>query len=258
MGQSVLNFYDGLSEDYHLIFKDWDTSVKWHARVIDKVIQEHISKSREEISLFDCSCGIGTQAIGLALLGYNVHATDLSPKAVVRAQREAERLDAVMTFGTADFRTLDKQVNGLFNVIITCDNSLPHLIEESDLLLTIQNISSKLKTGGLFLASIRDYDQLIIERPKLMSSSVVDSEKERRIVFQVWDWHDKNDIYTVNQFIVRGCEESWETTKWSTLYRAISKQELKDVLEETGFVEVIWHMPEETGYYQPIITAIRR
>jgi SAM-dependent methyltransferase len=258
LGQSVLDFYDELSEDYHLIFNDWDTSIKWHAHVIDKVIQGYTAKAMEEISLFDCSCGIGTQAIGLSLLGYNVHATDLSPKAVERAQREAERLGAAMTFGTADFRTLDKQVNGLFDVIITCDNSLPHLIEESDLLLTIKNISSKLKNGGLFLASIRDYDQIIKERPRFMSSNVFDDEQERRIVFQVWDWHENKDIYTLNQFIVRGYEDNWETTKRSTLYRAISRQELKDALEETGFVEVTWHMPEETGYYQPIITASKR
>ena len=257
MGQSVLDFYDELSKDYHLIFMDWDNSVKWHAQIINKVIQNHTDKSIKEIALFDCSCGIGTQAIGLALLGYNVHATDLSPKAIERAQREAIRLHAAMTFGTADFRTLNKQVNGLFDVVITCDNSLPHLIEEDDLVLTIQNISDKLKSGGLFLASIRDYDQLIIERPKLMSSNVFDSEEERRIVFQIWDWKDHRDIYTLNQFIVRGKEDNWKTGKMSTLYRAITKQELKDVLEKTGFTEVKWHLPEETGYYQPIITAIK-
>lgn len=257
MGQSVVDFYDELSEDYHLIFKDWNTSVKWHAQIVDNVIQGIIGKSREEVSLFDCSCGIGTQAIGLALLGYNVHATDLSSKAVERARREAEHLDTSMTFGTADFRTLNNQVNGLFNVIITCDNSLPHLIEESDLLLTIKNISCKLKNGGLFLASIRDYDQLIIDRPKFMSSNVFDGEKERRIVFQVWDWQDNTDIYTVNQFIVKGNEDDWITSKRSTLYRAISKKELRDVLEEDGFSNVTWHLPEETGYYQPIITAIK-
>ena len=257
MGQSVLDFYDELSKDYHLIFNDWDNSVRWHAQIIDKVIQNHTQKPRGEVSLLDCSCGIGTQAIGLALLGYKVHATDLSSKAIERARAEAKRLNAEMTFGTADFRTLDEQVDGLFDVIITCDNSLPHLIEEDDLLLTLQNINSKLKNGGLFIASIRDYDQLIFQRPKLMSSNVFDDEQERRIVFQVWDWQDDSNIYTVNQFIVRGKEADWQTTKRSTLYRAIPKQELKDVLEKAGFTDTTWHLPEETGYYQPIITAIK-
>lgn len=258
MRTSVIDFYDELSEEYHLIFKDWDKSVKWHAQVIDKLIQGHFSKSREETSLLDCSCGIGTQAIGLALLGYGVHGTDLSPKAVERAQREARRLKADMTFGTADFRTLDKQVDGLFDVVITCDNSLPHLIEKPDLLRTAQNINRKLKAGGFFLASIRDYDQIVIDRPKFMSSNIYDNEQERRIVFQIWDWQDSSDVYIVNQFVVKGYEDKWETSKRSTLYRAISKQELKNVFEEIGFVDVTWHMPDQTGYYQPIITAVKR
>lgn len=38
----------------------------------------------ENIKLLDCSCGIGTQAIGLALVVYNVTATDLSEKAIKR------------------------------------------------------------------------------------------------------------------------------------------------------------------------------
>lgn len=258
MNDSVLDFYDGLSEDYHMIFNDWDKSIKWHAQIIDRFIHYYCSKPREEVSLLDCSCGIGTQAIGLALLGYSVHGSDLSTKAVDRAKREAQRLHAHMTFGTADFRTLSKQVEGLFDVVITCDNSLPHLLQRSDLMLSIQNISNKLKDGGLFLASIRDYDQLIVDKPKMMSSNVFDNEQERRIVFQVWDWHCDDNIYNVNQFIVRGLEDNWTTTKWSTLYRAITRQELKEVLEVNGFAEVTWHMPGQSGYYQPIVTAIKQ
>lgn len=257
MSDSVLNFYNNLSEDYHLIFKDWDSSVRWHSNVINKVIRKYKKEEGKDVSLLDCSCGIGTQAIGLALMGYKIHATDLSPKAVERAQIEALRLDAQMTFGVADFRTLDKQVNGIFDIVISCDNSLPHLLKEDELLSAIKNIRNKLTDGGLFLASIRDYDQLIIDRPCFMSQNVFDSEMERRIVFQVWDWQMNSNIYTVNQFIVKGNDDNWKTTKNSTLYRAIPKSELKCLLEKVGLSEVTWHMPDETGYYQPIITAIK-
>lgn len=255
MSESVLDFYDNFSEEYHLIFKDWDSSLKWHSKTIDKEILKLIKLPREEISLFDCSCGIGTQAIGLALLGYKVHATDLSPKAVERAQREAERLGAKLTFGVADFLKMDKQVSGEFDIVITFDNALPHLLNEDDLLKTFQNAWGKLKNNGLFLAAIRDYDKLIIDRPKIMSPNVMNTEEERRIVFQVWDWEKDSNRYTVNQFITRGDNVNWSTTCRSTLYRAITKQELKTLLERAGFSKVSWHMPEETGYYQPIITA---
>lgn len=257
MNESVLDFYDNFSEEYHLIFKDWDNSLKWHSKTIDKEIAKNMNIRREEISLLDCSCGIGTQAIGLALMGYKVHATDLSPKAVQRAQKEAERLGAKLTFGVADFLKLNEQVNGLFNVVITFDNALPHLLNNDDLLKTFQNIWEKLEKNGLFLASIRDYDQLIKNRPQIMSAGVMDTDEERRIVFQVWDWVKDSNQYTVNQFITRGDNADWSTTCRSTLYRAITKQEIKELLERTGFSKTNWHMPEETGYYQPIVSACK-
>jgi len=257
MSESVLDFYNNFSEEYHLIFKDWDNSLKWHSKTIDKEIVKYMNVPREEISLFDCSCGIGTQAIGLALLGYKVHATDLSPKAVQRARKEAERLGATLTFGVADFLTMNEQVSGLFDIVITFDNALPHLLNEDDLLKTFQNVWAKLKDNGLFLASIRDYNQLIIDRPQIMSPSIMDTEEERRITFQIWDWEKDCNKYTVNQFITRGDNVNWSTTSRSTLYRAITKQELKMLLEKIGFSKITWHMPEETGYYQPIVSAYK-
>lgn len=258
MSESVIDFYDSFSKDYHLIFKDWDHSIKWHSDTVNKVIAQYMDTPRNEISLFDCSCGIGTQAIGLALLDYKVHATDLSPKAVERAQKEAERLGTKLTFGVADFLKLKEQVNGLFDVVITFDNALPHLLNDEDLLTTFKNIWDKLNNNGLFLGSIRDYDQLIIDRPQIMAPYVIDNKSERRIAFQVWDWEKDSNNYIVNQFIVTGGNHNWNTTNLSTSYRAISKKELKNLLEKTGFKDVTWHMPEETSYHQPIISAIKK
>ena len=190
----MLDFYNQLAEDYHLIFEDWDTSVKRQGRVLDQIIQNQISISPNNLSVLDCSCGIGTQAIGLALLGYNVLATDFSTKAVSRAKREAKRLQANLTFGVADFRTLSDQVKGAFNIIISCDNSLPHLLDDTDLQLALRNIWSKLSDNAFFLASIRDYDQLLKEKPRATTPKVFNDETGKRIVFQICDWGINENI----------------------------------------------------------------
>jgi len=57
MSGSVLNFYDQLSEDYHLIFEDWDVSVKWQGKMLDQIIGNHLNQPRHNIKVFDCSCG---------------------------------------------------------------------------------------------------------------------------------------------------------------------------------------------------------
>jgi glycine/sarcosine N-methyltransferase len=253
MAATVREFYDGLSGRYHLIFSDWDRAVRWQGEALDHVILAQMGAGHR--SILDCSAGIGTQAIGLALQGHEVHATDLSPEAIGRARAEARRFGVPMTFGVADFRSLGDQVEGTFDVVISCDNSLPHLLTDEDLLLAAQNIRSKLRPNGLFLGSMRDYDRVLSERPNATMPSVTDTPEGRRIYFQAWDWADDGRTYTVHLFVVNESDSAWETHHHETRYRAVLRDELAEILREAGFRDVAWLAPDDSGYYQPVVTA---
>ncbi|MFI0817910.1 methyltransferase domain-containing protein [Streptomyces sp. NPDC021098] len=80
---SVTHFYDELTDDYHLIYADWDVSVHRQGQVLDSLT------GQEHAAVLDCSCGIGTQAIGLAQHGHRATGTDLSRRALARAAGEA-------------------------------------------------------------------------------------------------------------------------------------------------------------------------
>ena len=248
-------FYDDLADRYHLIFGDWDRAVRRQGEVLERLIRAEMGTG--PLSVLDCSAGIGTQAIGLALRGHTVHATDLSPKAIERARREADRFDVSMTFGVADFRALSEQVEGAFDVVISCDNALPHLQNDEDLLLAAQNIRSKLRDEGLLVASIRDYDQVLRERSSATMPTVFDTPEGRRIYFQTWDWANDGRTYTVHLFLVAESGGDWETHHHETRYRAVLREELAEILHEAGFRDVAWQMPDESGYYQPVVKARR-
>jgi glycine/sarcosine N-methyltransferase len=245
-------FYDDLADRYHLIFGDWDRAVRWQGEVLERLIRAEVGPG--PLSVLDCSAGIGTQALGLALRGHEVHATDVSPKAIERARREAARFGVSMTFGVADFRSLGEQVEGEFDVVISCDNSLPHMPSDEDLLLAAQNIRSKLRDEGLFVASIRDYDRVLRERPTATMPSMLDTPEGRRIYFQAWDWVDAR-TYTVHLFLVGESDGAWETHHHETRYRAVLRAELAEILHEAGFRDVTWQTPETSGYYQPVVKA---
>lgn len=256
MPDSTIAFYDHLAPNYHLIFRDWKQSVLWQGATLDAFIRAHISEL--PLSVLDCSCGIGTQAIGLALRGYQVHATDLSPAAVARGQQEARSFDVSVTWGTADLRTLDRQVGGTFDIVISCDNAVPHLLTDEELLQAARGLRKKLRRDGLVLLSIRDYDQNVIDKPRSTTPLLIEGSGGRRVVFQVWDWSADARTYIVHQFILREADGEWQTTHEATHYRALLRSELSDVLRKAGFMEISWHFPEETGYYQLIVTARKR
>lgn len=72
------DFYDQLAPVYHLIHQDWNASVARQAEQLSMIIESEWRGSRR---VLDVSCGIGTQAIALALRGYSVAASDLSADA---------------------------------------------------------------------------------------------------------------------------------------------------------------------------------
>jgi len=159
----IAAFYDGLAEDYTAIFRDWDAAVVRQGERIDSLIRDHAEGAGR--SVLDATCGIGTQAIGLAARGYEVTATDISPASIARARLEAERLGTRVSFAVADLRALGDAVAGPFDVAISFDNALPHLLTDDELAAALSNLHGVLRPGGLLLASIRDYDALPGDRP---------------------------------------------------------------------------------------------
>ena len=126
-----------------------------------------------EGAVLDLACGIGTQAIGLALLGRPVVARDLSQAMVERGRREAARLGAALVFEVGDMRRARDEDAGRFGAVIAFDNALPHLSGDGDLGAALRAARRALAPGGRFAASIRDYDALAGERPSLDSAATV-------------------------------------------------------------------------------------
>ena len=254
MADSVTSFYDGLADEYHLLFADWDASVRRQGEILDRLIAGQLGPPPHQV--LDCACGIGTQALGLAARGYQVHGTDISPAAVERAQREAARIGVPLTTAVADLRTL-QAVEGTFDVVLACDNAIPHLLTDDDLQLAALGMRAKLREDGLLVVSIRDYDDLIAQKPRAELPRVFDRPDGRQIAFQVWDWDERAPIYTLHQYVVREAEGTWQTHHQETVYRALQRAELAEIVRAAGFREVTWHLPAETGYYQPILTGRR-
>jgi 2-polyprenyl-3-methyl-5-hydroxy-6-metoxy-1,4-benzoquinol methylase len=249
-------FYDELADDYHLVYQDWREAVPRQGRMLAVLIREVQGHDRAR-RVLDCTCGIGTQAIGLALEGFTVTGTDISPRSVARARREAHAFGVRVGWGVADVRRLEDEVPGRFDVVISCDNSLAHLLTDDDLGLALAGMRAKLEPGGLVLIGTRNNDQLRAERPRFTPPQLVEREGERSVLFQLWDWEEDGAIYHLTMFRHRQVGPEWFTSMGSTRSRAISRAELERALAQAGFVDLAWHEPAATGHHQPLLSAVR-
>jgi len=251
MAPTSLDFYETLAEYYHLIFEDWGRSIERQAGVLNPLIVKQTGRS--SVNLLDCACGIGTQAIGFAQAGHRVVASDSCRAAVDRAEREARRRDLDISFFVSDMTSLDEIARSDFDVVAALDNALPHLTS-FQVRKAVRAVGSKLEPHGLFIASIRDYDNLILQRPTIQGPAFYGEGGERRIVHQVWDWID-NEKYTVHLYITTQSGEDWVAHHFTTEYRCLLRNELASALTSAGFEQVQWLMPEQSGFYQPIVLA---
>ena len=246
----VQNFYDGLAQQYAGFYADWDAASRSEGEFLRALLRAN--GVADGASVLDCACGIGTQAIPLAALGYRVAASDLSAGALEEAKRRAAARKVDICFRQADFRALDAVFAEQFDAVLAMDNALPHMLTGGDLADAVRSMVDRLRGGGLFAASIRDYDAILREKPAYSPPYVHKTARGRRVLFQTWDW--TGDIYHFTQYIIDD-EGTPRVSKFACAYRAVRREELTALLRENGCREVCWSMPEETGFYQPIVLA---
>ncbi|MFD7863614.1 class I SAM-dependent methyltransferase [Streptomyces sp. NPDC059783] len=252
-GTPVAHFYDELADDYHLIYSDWDASIRRQGDALDALI------GQDRAAVLDCSCGIGTQAIGLALRGHRVTGTDLSPRAAARATREAARRGLSLRTAAADMRRLPFP-DGHFDTVVCADNSLPHLLTEQDVHAALAEMRRVLRPDGLLLVSTRPYEDLLRDRPTSTPPQVhrtadrVD-DGERTVTFQLWHWHDDGEHYDLEHFQLLPTEGEWRVQVRRTTYWALGQDRLTALAVEAGFPDPCWRMPQETGFFQPLLVA---
>ncbi len=246
------SFYDNMASQYDKLFLDWEATTHEQAEILERIISEH--GLDRDARVLDCACGIGTQAIGLAALGYDVTASDISDGELAEARVRAEKNNVRIRFEHVDFRTLSDVFDGDFDVVMAMDNALPHMLTSEDLASAIGSIVRQVRPGGIFIASIRDYDELLEKKPPYSPPYIHKTAEGQRVSFQTWEWKGEN--YHLVQYIIDD-EEMLQISKFECEYYAVRKRELTDLLLANGFSGVSWKTPEESAFYQPIVVARR-
>lgn len=247
----MTDFYDQLTPFYHLIHQDWHASVQQQGEQLSAIINAEWPGSR---SVLDVSCGIGTQAIGLAKLGFRTTASDLSEREIERARREALASGAQIAFSVCDMRHAHDHHGSGFDVVISGDNSLPHLLTDQDLLAALRQMLACLAPGGGCLITMRDYEREERGVNLVKPYGVRTENGKRYLLFQVWDFDGEH--YDLTFFFI---EEDLATHAVAThamrsRYYAVTTDKMCTLMREAGFDKV---RRIDGAFYQPVLIGTR-
>ena len=246
---SVRAFYDALAPLYHLVYEDWEASVARQGAALASLIDERWGAGAR--SVLDAATGIGTQALGLLARGFRVIGSDLSPAAVQRAHHEAARRRLRLAGVVADFRALPIR-SASVDVVLVCDNALPHLETEADIQSALAECLRCARPGGGSVISMRDYGP-----PPPAGTVEVRPYGERAWagrryhVRQVWEW--RGPRYDVT-FEITPADGGAAATIVKTSYFAITVARMAGLMRSAGFEDV---QRVDGRFFQPILLATR-
>lgn len=246
------DFYNILAPYYHLFYRDWEVGIARQGEQLAALITARWGEGRKTV--LDTACGIGTQSFGLAQHGYQVTASDLSPAAIERAQHEARKKGFVINFSVSDMRKLRAHHNREFDVVICCDNALPHLLRDEEILTALKQMYGCTRAGGGCVISVRDYAQEPRGRGIIKPYGVREAGETRYLLFQVWDFEGAH--YDLTMFLVKYEDgaESATTRVARTRYYAIDTDRLLALMAEAGFANV---QRLDGVYFQPVLLGTR-
>jgi len=248
----IAAFYDQLAPYYHYVYADWEVSVTRQAAVLDSIIREFFSPPSRTI--LDAACGIGTQSLGLAALGYAVTASDISYGAQERARHLAQQRNLAIDFHVADMRTLRAVIAETFDVVIACDNAVPHLLSDDDIRQAFHQFYVCTTPQGGCIISVRDYANLERGGRQIHLGPVHDIPDGRLFTFDAWDFD--GDYYDLTIYAVedRGQAEAVTRVMRGGRYYWVTIHQLEQLLKQAGFKQVVLLRER---FFQPVLVGIK-
>ena len=247
------SYYNQLAPIYGVILPGWEDYMKDEAKTIDNLFRQYAKIDVKQV--LDCTCGIGVQSIALSLLGYDVYASDNNRAMIEQAEKNSKKYAVSIRPSVVDCTRMDEYYHTSFDAIISIDNALPHLKTMENLEKCFRAVQKLLKPGGVFLASFRDYAELLKTKPisayPLRKNTVGNSTYT---ILKTWSWN--NNICTSDQYVIEETPSNRYLYYGSYDQLAVTGNELCQLCKSIGFAGIYWIYPSEIDYYQPVLCLV--
>ncbi|WP_099025687.1 glycine/sarcosine N-methyltransferase [Mycolicibacterium palauense] len=150
-GEYVMSFVEKWDE---LI--DWDARAQSEGRFFIDVL-----RARDKTSVLDVATGTGFHSVRLTEAGFDVTSADGSAAMLAKAFENGKKRGLILKSVQADWRQLNKSIQGKYDAIICLGNSFTHLHEEQDRRRALAEFYAALRHDGILILDQRNYDEML-------------------------------------------------------------------------------------------------
>jgi len=238
--KSASDFYDELSEDY-MDMIEFSSKVESESEIFKTIVSEY-----KITRCLDAGCGVGLHSIILSKLGVEVLGIDISASMIEKARELAQRFGVSAEFEVLDFSLIKEKYKEKFELVLCIGNTLPHLINEKDLLIALRNFYNALVPNGILIAQILNYDKIMENEERIVNVR----ETPERIFVRFYDFEPtivgspslkvfeiRKDFLKFNVLIVDKTK-NYSHKLITTRIKPIKSEDLCRKLRMVGFKEI--------------------
>lgn len=150
-------------DEYVMSFVEkWDELIDWRARAESEgQFFIDILRARGKETVLDVAAGTGFHSVRLIEHGFNVTTADGSAAMLAKAFSNGQSRGHILKTVQADWRWLNRYIQGKFDAIICLGNSFTHLHEEADRRRALAEFYAALKHDGILILDQRNYDTML-------------------------------------------------------------------------------------------------
>ena len=154
---------DHYRNEYVMAFVDkWDELIDWDARAESEgQFFIDVLRARGKNTVLDVATGTGFHSVRLSEAGFAVTSADGSAAMLAKAFANAAARGLILKTVQADWRWLNRDIQGKYDAIICLGNSFTHLYEEADRRRALAEFYAALKHDGILILDQRNYDAML-------------------------------------------------------------------------------------------------
>jgi SAM-dependent methyltransferase len=238
--------YDTFSADYHWLYSDHTLSGK---RTLDDN-GDVLALADPKASILDCSCGIGTFAIALAKLGYEVSGSDGSQGMVDQATLAARQADINLPLKCCIWDNLPGHFTNRFDLIFCLGNSIGHLRNKEEMVGSLRGMRQVLKDRGKLVIESINWEQTRSKKTRFTHFPWRERAGQRCLPIYVWTFPENfEEAHSIEVLLVFETGGQASIRSYPIVYYPFRLEELKERLLSAGFSETqIRFSKDQTAY----------
>jgi len=183
--------YDTLAPVYDWLVPDALRSPQGSVAAFAEIVDDLDGGAR----VLDCAAGTGELAVGLALRGFEVVASDASGAMIERTRTLAESHRVQLQADKCTWSALERRGwEQTFDAVFCVGNSLTHAAGRTRRRAALAAMRGVLRDGGLLVVTSRNWEQLRAERPSLqVTDRLLERDGHHGVIIHAWTIPDRWD-----------------------------------------------------------------